>query len=95
MRLSETSREILGFDITEAPLLEEDGLENHVSEPASPVKSPSKKARLRQLSSAGSESENSRLEMYQQAQIMLELEQLTLAFDALENFQLIWDEHER
>lgn len=95
MELSETSREILGFDITEAPLLEEDGLENNVSEPTSPIKSPSKKARLRQLSTAGSESQNSRIEMYQQAQIMLELEQLTIAFDALENFQLIWDEHER
>ncbi|KAL1961949.1 hypothetical protein VTN77DRAFT_730 [Rasamsonia byssochlamydoides] len=93
VRLSETSRQVLGFDITEVPFLEENGLENNVSEPASPTKSPSKKSRLRQLN--GTQSQNSRVEMYQQAQIMLELEQLILAFDALENFQLIWDQHER
>jgi nuclear pore complex protein Nup107 len=93
--LSETSQQVLGFDITEVPLLEENGFVNNVSEPASPTKSPSKKSRHRQQNSAGPESPDSRAELYQEAQIMLDLERLILAFDALENFQLAWDEHEQ
>lgn len=94
MNLSEISLEMMGFDIREAPLLEENGLGDKVSASPSPTKSPSKKSRQRQANGSISQTSDSRAEMYQQAQLMLDMEQIVVAFDALEEFQLTWEELE-
>lgn len=94
MPLSDISREILGYDVAEFPLLGDDGLESGLSEAPSPAKaSPSKKSGLRGLrSSIGPQSQSRPAVMFRQSQVMRELEQLILAFDALEKFALAWDE---
>jgi hypothetical protein len=94
MNLSEISQEMMGFDIREAPLLEENGLGDDVPAPPSPTKSPSKRSRQRQANGSSSQTSDSRALMYQQAQLMLDMEQIVVAFDALEEFQLTWEQLE-
>ncbi|OXV11182.1 hypothetical protein Egran_01057 [Elaphomyces granulatus] len=93
MGLSELSREVIGFDIVDLPLLGEDGLESNPIEPVSP-KSPSKTKHHRRQSSLGHRPQGRHAIMYQQAQRMRELEQLIIVFHALGKFGLAWLDHD-
>jgi hypothetical protein len=93
MGLSELSREVIGFDIVDLPLLGEDGLESNPIEPVSP-KSPSKTKHHRRQSSLGHQPQGRHAIMYQQAQRVRELEQLIIVFDALGKFGLAWLDHD-
>lgn len=79
-RLSEVSVEAIGFDIAELITMADDGSEAEFEVSATPVKGKyerrpnTKTVQTRKLHEA----------MYQQSQTMRELEQLVLAFDALE-----------
>lgn len=88
MSISQISEQLLGFDMRDGPPPLENG---SVIRPASPVKG-SGSSRSRLDPSLTSES---MAEMFAQGQLMLDLEQLILCFDALEEFQLTWEKLER
>jgi nuclear pore complex protein Nup107 len=94
MGISEVSREVIGFDIVDLPLLGEDGPESNPIEPLSPTKSPSKTRPHRRQSSLGHRHQERYAIMYQQSQRIRELEQLIIVFHALEKFGLAWLDHE-
>jgi nuclear pore complex protein Nup107 len=89
MRLSDLSREFFGFDIADFyPGDYEDGTDRGTPEPTSPSK-------LRAFGHKRNKSSNTSLQstsqtrlLYAQSQTMRDLEQLILAFDALEAFAL-------
>ncbi|KAJ9212383.1 hypothetical protein DTO166G4_6014 [Paecilomyces variotii] len=97
MRLSDISREILGIDVADVPLLDEDGAGIPASEPASPVKtSPSKKSsRSKNQATNGLQSRSRQAIMYEQSQMMREFERLILVFDALEDFAVTYEDFEQ
>lgn len=97
MRLSDISREILGIDVADVPLLDEDGAGIPASEPASPVKtSPSKKSsRAKNQATNGLQSRSRQAIMYEQSQMMREFERLILVFDALEDFAVTYEDFEQ
>ncbi|KAF5854945.1 Nucleoporin nup84 [Aspergillus alliaceus] len=100
MRLSDISRESFGFDLAEFPYGVEDGTEPPTPEPASPTKSRlfgSPHKRNRSVSNRAPSDEQTSL-LIQQSQTMRDLEELILAFDALEVFAVICeklDEYKR
>ncbi|KAF7585703.1 Nucleoporin nup84 [Aspergillus hancockii] len=91
MRLSDISRQSFGFDLTEFPFGVEDGVEPATPEPSSPTKSrllgsPHK----RNWSSTSRVPSNDQTSLLvQQSQTMRDLEELILAFDALEGFAVV------
>lgn len=89
MNLSEISQEAFGFDVAEFPLGMEDGVE--APTPTSPTKSrmfgsAHKRTRFNGVPSGAQTSI-----LYQLSQTMRDLEALILAFDALENFAMIFE----
>jgi nuclear pore complex protein Nup107 len=91
MRLSDISRQSFGFDLTEFPYGVEDGVEPATSEPSSPTKSRllgSPHKRNRSLTSRVPSNDQTNL-LIQQSQTMRDLEELILAFDALEGFAVV------
>lgn len=90
MGLSDISRKSFGFDIAEFPLGMEDGAETDVPEAPSPTKSKlpgsSHRRQRSSMSNVGVPSGNDQNILYLQSQPMRELEQLIIAFDALEEF---------
>ncbi|KAE8325534.1 107-domain-containing protein [Aspergillus sergii] len=91
MRLSDISRESFGFDLTELPFGVEDGAEASTPEPSSPTKSRlfgSPHKRNRSLTNRLPSDEQTSL-LVQQSQTMRDLEELILAFNALEWFAVV------
>lgn len=88
MSISQISEQLLGFDMRDGPPPFENG---SVIRPASPVKARGT-SRSRLDPSLTSEAV---AEMFAQGQLMVDLEQLILCFDALEEFQLTWEKLER
>jgi hypothetical protein len=88
--------ELLGFDATRLSSIDEDALETSIGESllTSPIQSPSGRSRLLSTHSTAAPPKPDRKTIYQHTLTMFELEQLLLAFDALEKFQLAWEEHE-
>ncbi|KAI2839433.1 hypothetical protein CBS11350_7499 [Aspergillus niger] len=96
MKLSDISREMFGFDISEFSLDVEAMQEVNTPEPSSPTKSrllssPHKRSRSR-TNGVASNSQASIL--LQQSQTMRDLEVLILAFDALERYAIIYEKLE-
>lgn len=97
MKLSDISREMFGFDISEFSLDVEAMQEVNTPEPSSPTKSrllssPHKRSRSR-TNGVASNSQASIL--LQQSQTMRDLEVLILAFDALERYAIIYEKLEK
>ncbi|KAE8355571.1 107-domain-containing protein [Aspergillus coremiiformis] len=91
MRLSDISRESFGFDVAEFPFGIEDGEEPPTPELSSPTKSRlfgSPHKRHRSATNRGPSDEQTSL-LVQQSQTMRDLEELILAFDALEGFAVV------
>lgn len=91
MRLSDISRESFGFDLTEIPFGVGDGAEASTPEPSSPTKSRlfgSPHKRNRSLTNRLPSDEQTSL-LVQQSQTMRDLEELILAFNALEWFAVV------
>ncbi|KAK2761540.1 Nucleoporin nup84 [Arachnomyces sp. PD_36] len=81
-RLADVSAETIGFDIADLPAMGEDGDEVEFEVSATPVKGRYE----RRPNSKSLETKELHETMYQQSQTMRELEQLILAFDALEGW---------
>ncbi|KAL4780475.1 107-domain-containing protein [Aspergillus varians] len=88
MRLSDISRESFGFDIADFPVDYEDGTDIGTPEPSSPTKT-RVYGHKRNRSSNSLPSTNQTRLLYVQSQTMRDLEQLILAFDALEVFAIV------
>ncbi|KAI9928847.1 Nucleoporin nup84 [Aspergillus wentii] len=93
MRLSDISQESFGFDI--AFPVEEDGIESATPEPASPTKSRLPGSAHKRSRSNGLPSDAQQALLYEQSQNMRDLEELILAFDALEMFAIVWENLEK
>ncbi|PKY09037.1 nuclear pore complex protein An-Nup84 [Aspergillus campestris IBT 28561] len=97
MRLSDISQESFGFDLTEFPVVE-DEVEPLSPEPTSPTKARMLGSHKRNQSSLNGappgDQTNTNL-LVQQAQGMLDLEQLILALDALEHFAYVCDKTDK
>ncbi|THC96345.1 hypothetical protein EYZ11_004160 [Aspergillus tanneri] len=93
MRLSEVSRELFGFDLTELSVGIQDGAEQVTPEPSSPTKSKILGSSHRRSRSAtnGVPSSSETNILIQQSQTMQDLEQLILAFDAVEKFAAVFE----
>lgn len=91
MNLSDLSQEAFGFDVAEFPMGLEGGVEASTSEPISPTKSRLFGSAHKRTKSNGTATGAQPSLLFQQSQTMRDLESLTLAFDALENFALIWE----
>ena len=89
MNLSEISQEAFGFDVAEFPLGMEDGVE--APTPTSPTKSRMFGSAHKRTRSNGVPSGAQTSILYQLSQTMRDLEALVLAFDALENFAMIFE----
>ena len=89
MNLSEISQEAFGFDVAEFPLGMEDGVE--APTPTSPTKSRMFGSAHKRTRSNGVPSGAQTSILYQLSQTMRDLEALILAFDALENFAMIFE----
>ncbi|KAL4925837.1 nucleoporin Nup84/Nup107 family protein [Aspergillus undulatus] len=93
MRLSDISRESFGFDVADFPVDYEDG-DIGTPEPSSPTKT-RVYGHKRNKSSANSLPSTTQTKLlYVQSQTMRDLEQLILAFDALERFALVCEKLE-
>ncbi|KAH8697334.1 putative nuclear pore complex protein Nup107 [Talaromyces proteolyticus] len=88
MNLSEVSQKVLGYDIRQAHLIEENGLAD-ASIPPSPSKSPSKKQRFRR-----SLSQDERSQHLVAAELVLDLEYISWAYSSLDEFQEVWEQLE-
>lgn len=91
MNLSHLSQESFGFDVAEFPIEMEDSSDAPTPEPMSPSKirlpgSAHKRSRSNGVTNGAQQSI-----LYQQSQTMRDLEALILAFDALENFAMLWE----
>ena len=97
MRLSDISQESFGFDLTEFPVVE-DEVEPLSPEPTSPTKARMLGSHKRNRSSTNGappgDQTNTNI-LVQQAQGMLDLEQLILALDALEHFAHVCDKTDK
>lgn len=92
MRLSDVSRELFGFDVTEFPIGVVDGLESSVAEPSSPTKSRLLGSHRRSRSATnGVPSTGETNILIQQSRLMRELEELVLGFEALEAFAITYE----
>lgn len=89
MNLAEISQEAFGFDVAEFPLGLEDGVE--APTPTSPTKSRMFGSAHKRTRSNGVPSGAQTSILYQLSQTMRDLESLILAFDALENFAMIFE----
>lgn len=89
MNLAEISQEAFGFDVAEVPLGLEDGVE--APTPTSPTKSRMFGSAHKRTRSNGVPSGAQTSILYQLSQTMRDLESLILAFDALENFAMIFE----
>lgn len=100
-KLSSLSVDTLGYDLTDLPPIEPDGSDNGLGEPSSPgkadvAKSPVQSARYkRQNRSSEGQTRTLRESLSLQSQTMRDLEQLVLAFDALETWAQRLDEYEQ
>jgi nuclear pore complex protein Nup107 len=88
MYLSEISRESFGFDIAEFPIDAEDGTDAGTPEPSSPTKTRVYGHKRNKSSNSLPSTAETRL-LYTQSQTMRDLEELILAFDALERFATV------
>ncbi|KAL4905953.1 hypothetical protein BDW74DRAFT_167585 [Aspergillus multicolor] len=92
MRLSEISLESFGFDIAEFyPADYENGTDRGTPEPSSPSKLKTFGHKRNKSSSNSVHSTSQHQLLYDQSKTMRDLEELTLAFDALENFALTYE----
>lgn len=91
MNLSDISQESFGYDVVEYPNTTEDGVETPTSEPSSPTKLKIPGSAHKWSRSNGVSPDTQTRFLYQQSQTMRDLEALILAFDALENFAVIWE----
>ncbi|KAL4790198.1 107-domain-containing protein, partial [Aspergillus venezuelensis] len=89
MRISDISRNSFGFDVADFPVDYEDGLEGGPSEPPSPTKTRVYGHKRSKSSTNSLPSTDQTKLLYIQSQTIRDLEQLILAFDALENFALV------
>ncbi|KAL2818994.1 107-domain-containing protein [Aspergillus cavernicola] len=85
MRLSDISRESFGFDLADFPVDYEDGTDIGTPEPSSPTKTRVYGHKRSKSSNSLPSTSQTRL-LHAQSQTMRDLEQLILAFDALERF---------
>lgn len=97
MRLADISQEILGIDVADIPLLDEDGVGMQPSEPTSPAKTSfsKKSSQSRSQATNGLQSRSRQAVMYEQSQMMRDFERLILAFNALEDFSVAYEEFEQ
>lgn len=91
MNLADISQEAFGFDVAEFPMGLDDGVEASASEPMSPNRSRLVGSAHKRTRSNGASTGAQPSLLFQQSQTMRDLESLILAFDALENFALIWE----
>lgn len=92
MGLSDVSRELFGFDITEFPVGIMDGLESSIAEPSSPTKARLFGSHRRSKSASnGVPSSGETNVLIQQSRLMRELEELVLGFEALEEFAITYE----
>lgn len=91
MNLSDISQESFGYDVVEYPNTTEDGVEASTLEPSSPTKLKIPGSAHKRSRSNGVSSDTQTRFLYQQSQTMRDLEALISAFDALENFAVIWE----
>ncbi|KAL5336919.1 107-domain-containing protein [Aspergillus crustosus] len=94
MRISDVSRELFGFDIADFSVDDEAGTENGTPEPSSPTKSRAYGHRRNKSSNSLPSTEQTRL-IAAQSQTMRDFEELTLTFDALENFATVCEKIDR
>lgn len=91
MNLSYLSQESFGFDVAEFPMGMEDGMDAPTPEPTSPTKVRLPGSAHKRSRSNGVPNGAQTSILYQQSQTMRDLEALILAFDALENFAMLWE----
>lgn len=91
MNLSHLSQESFGFDVAEFPMEMEDGSDAPTPEPMSPSKIRLPGSAHKRSRSNGFTNGAQQGILYQQSQTMRDLEALILAFDALENFAMLWE----
>ncbi|KAI9371384.1 107-domain-containing protein [Aspergillus egyptiacus] len=87
MRLSDISRESFGFDVADFAVDYEDGNEIGTPEPLSPTKARIHEQKRNRASGSLPSTSQTKL-LHTQSQTMRDLEQLILAFDALERFAI-------
>ncbi|KAI9038731.1 nucleoporin Nup84/Nup107 family protein [Aspergillus affinis] len=90
MGLSDVSRELFGFDVTEFPVNIIDGLDS-IIEPTSPTKRLFGSHRRSRSATNGVPSSGETNILIQQSRLMRELEELVLGFEALEAFANTYD----
>ncbi|KKK15621.1 hypothetical protein ARAM_006878 [Aspergillus rambellii] len=91
MRLSDISRESFGFDVADFLMDVEDGVEPNTPESSSPSKTRVFGHKRNKSSGSGLPSTSQTRLLSEQSQTMRDLEELILAFDALEKFAVICD----
>lgn len=87
--VSELSQKILGYDIRAGQYLEDLSVIDENSVLRSPTKSPSKSTRFRRP-----QTENERQGQYDSAIVLIDLEIVIWAYNALDNFAEIWEHFE-
>lgn len=87
--VSELSQKLLGYDIRPSQYVEDLSLIDEKSVLRSPTKSPSKSTRFRQP-----QTEVERQEQYDAALVLMDLEVVIWAYNALDNFAESWENFE-
>lgn len=89
LSLTEISQKVLGWDVRSTIPPEELSMAHDPSAFRSPPKSPSKSSRFRRM-----EREDEQHLRYQESIVLGDLEHVTWAYIALEEFQLVWEKLE-
>jgi nuclear pore complex protein Nup107 len=87
--LSELSQKLIGYDIRASQYAEDLSLIDENSVLRSPTKSPSKSTRFRRP-----QTEDERQKQYDEALVLLDLEYVIWAYNALDNFGETWEHFE-